>query len=922
VPEPLIGRDGELHRIATFLDGLAAHGGGACLLVGTAGVGKTVLLDAAAQMARDRGALVLRAAGVQFEAHISYSGLNQLLMPWSTGFGRLQANYRDALNAALGIGEGPPPPQLTLVNAALTLLTEFAPDRPTLLVIDDLPWLDRASAVLLSSVARRLSGSQVGLLGATRPGAAGFFERSGLPEVDLAPLDESAAAELLATRFPALAPQVRRWLLRESQGNPLALMELPANLSSSQRASASALPMVLPLSGRLQTLFTDRIANLPEAVRAILLKAALDGSGDLNVLLAPEGTSHHLDDLAAAEDAQLIRLDVTASRLSFRHPLMRSAVVEHSTAEQRRTAHRELAARMPDQPERRAWHLAEASTGPDEEVADLLQQAAQRTLQRGDATGAVSAMTRAASLSAGRREQSRRLAEAALLVANTTGELKGALQLLEQAQSLDLALEQSPHAATAISYILINGDGDLNTAYRLLLGAIESGDHGYDGSDDGLIHALHTLLLICFWLGRADLWPPFYAALERLRPRVPELLRLESLLFPDPARAMAEHRAQFVELIKNIDDEHEPTRITRINTTAAYVDLLSVTRVSAWRLVQSGRQGGAVRSSTGGLMYMCLDNFFTGRWDEAEELADEGLGLCQTHGYEFIAWYFFYVKALLAAVQGDDEAAQHWADEHTRVTEVRGAHGAAQWAEHARTLAAIAREDYEAAYQHASALSPAGEFAPFSPHAFWVPMDLVEASVRTGRHEEAHAHVAAMRRAELFAVSPRLTLMLAASAALADQTTNALALFDQALALPDVIRWPLEHARIRLMYGERLRRARRTPEARTQLNAALATFQQLGAATWADRAQRELRAAGETGPRLAEVGALTALTAQELQIARLAAEGLTNRQIGERLLLSHRTVGAHLYRLYPKLGVTTRAALHEALGARKPEHPA
>jgi DNA-binding CsgD family transcriptional regulator len=201
-------------------------------------------------------------------------------------------------------------------------------------------------------------------------------------------------------------------------------------------------------------------------------------------------------------------------------------------------------------------------------------------------------------------------------------------------------------------------------------------------------------------------------------------------------------------------------------------------------------------------------------------------------------------------------------------------------------------------------------------------MDLVEASVRTGRHEEAHAHVAAMRRAELFAVSPRLTLMLAASAALADQTTNALALFDQALALPDVIRWPLEHARIRLMYGERLRRARRTPEARTQLNAALATFQQLGAATWADRAQRELRAAGETGPRLAEVGALTALTAQELQIARLAAEGLTNRQIGERLLLSHRTVGAHLYRLYPKLGVTTRAALHEALGARKPEHPA
>ncbi|MBB2943439.1 DNA-binding CsgD family transcriptional regulator [Actinoplanes lutulentus] len=901
----LIGRDHEIEDIRAFLAG-AARDGGTYLISGAAGVGKTVLLDAAAHSARTAGELVLRAGGVQFEADVSYSSLHQLLTPLLDDLGDLQPHYHDALTVALGIGSGPPPPRLALLNAVLTLLGRAAAERPVLLVVDDLPWLDRASAVLLSSVARRLGGTGIGLLGASRSATDGFFEPAGLPEIELHPLGEEAASELLATRFPTLVPGVRRRLLLESQGNPLALMQLPATLTDRQRQSASILPAVLPLTGRLQALFAERIDGLPAATRAVLLRAVLDGTGDLR-LLADER-----DDLAPAEAAQLITREPATSRLSFRHPLIRSSVVDLAGDEDRRQAHQDLAARLLDQPDRRVWHLAEAATGADEQVAALLEHAAHRTLHRGDATGAVTALTRAAALSPARQDQSRRLAVAAYVGANTTGEMLNASELLDQARRLDPAWGGSMHAAMAATFILINGEGDLNTAYRLLVGAIEAGTHGYAADDEGLIDALSSLLLICYWLGRAELWPPFYAALDRLTPAVPELLLLQSRIFPDPARTSAAMRARFVELIKDVDAVHEPSRITRINTTAAYLDLLGATRDSAWRLVHDGRSGGAVRSSVGGLMYLCIDDFFGGRWDECADLAAEGLARCRANGYGFNAWYALYIQALLAAVRGDQRVARERADEHIRLTEARSAPGAAQWAQHPRVLAAIAREDYEDAYRQAVALGPAGTFAAYVPHALWVSFDLVEAAVRTGRHREAADHVAAMHRTDLFAVSPRLMLLRAGAAAVADRGESALAAFEEACATPGAGQWPLDLARLRLLYGERLRRARRNGPARAQLNEALETFERLGAVPWIERARRELRAAGEGQPRTdAET-----LTAQELEIARLAAEGLTNRQIGERLFLSHRTVGAHLYRLYPKLGITNRTGLHAALAGR------
>ena len=331
---------------------------------------------------------------------MSFSGLNQVLLPLLGALPQLPAVHRDALNVALGFGDGAPPSRLVVSNAALVLLRQAATARPLLVIIDDLPWLDRASAGVLSFVARRLAGSQVGLLGASRTGEVHFFDHAGLPELEVPRLDDVAAGQLLDSRFPELAPAVRERILVEAQGNPLALLELPIALSAGDARirQRRCLP-TLPLSRRLQALFGSRITELPPRTRQLLLLMALDGTGDVRVLQGGAASNAGFRDLAAAEQARLAYLDEATHRLAFHHPLMRSAVVDLSQAEERRTAHRVLADVWADQPDRRAWHLAEATVEPDESVAAQLEAAAARILARGDAVGCVKALTRSADLS-------------------------------------------------------------------------------------------------------------------------------------------------------------------------------------------------------------------------------------------------------------------------------------------------------------------------------------------------------------------------------------------------------------------------------------------------------------------------------------------------------------------------------------------
>ena len=883
------------------------------LLSGEPGVGKTALLDAAASEAAVPGLRVLRAGGAEFEADISFSGLNQLLLPLLEDLSRLDGSPRDALSVALGFTEGPPAGRLTVASAVLALLRQAASARPLLLVVDDLQWLDRSTAAVLGRVTRRLASAPVGFLAASRSGEEGFFERGDLPRHEIRPLDQAAAAALIEARFPALAERVRQRLLAEAQGNPLALLELPAALSGPQRTAAQPLPAILPLSRRLQALFASRVSDLPAPARRLLLLAVLEGTGDLGKLRAAVAGPGECTDLAAAERAGLVRMDGGSGRLAFRHPLTRAVIMELSASDERRAAHRTLAGQLADQPERRAWHLAEAAVEPDERIADLLDKAAQRILRRGDAVGAVATLLRAAELSPRRADRSRRMALAAYIGADVLGDLKSALQLLDDARRADPGIGRSLAAAVAAAHALLNGDGDVDTAHRLLIGAISSQAGRLDTSDAAFIEALHTLLLACSFGGRPELWEPFYAALP---PEPPTVLYLWTHTFADPAHAAVPALGALDDAIARLAEEADPVQIVRIAIAADYVDRLAGCREALWRVIRDGREGGAVASAIDAMMRLCFDAFRAGQWDEARRLAGEGLGLCQAHGYRMLAWLLQYGQALLAAACGDYDTAEQLTDEITRWAGPRGGRAMQAYACHARTLAAMGRGDFERAYQHAAAVSPAGVFASHVPHALRVAFDLVESAVRTGRHAEAAAHVAMMREIGLADISPRLALIVTGAAAVAAPDREAMPLFAQALAIPGAADWPFDLARIQLAYGERLRRVRATTQARQQLSAALHIFRRLDARPWQARTENELRAAGqvpETREARGTAAGIVPLTSQEYEVAMLAAAGLTNKQIGERLFLSHRTVAAHLYQAFPKLGVASRAALREVL---------
>ncbi|MET9879015.1 AAA family ATPase [Actinacidiphila glaucinigra] len=909
----LVGRERDLGRV---LEMFAEHADGVLLLSGEPGVGKSALLDAVAEAAAGKGSRVLRAAGVEFEADVAYSALNQILLPLHGVLDRLPAPSRDAIGIALGFGAGPLPDRLVVCNAALALLRSAAEDAPVLLLVDDLPWVDRASAAVFGFLVRRLPGTGISFLAASRTGVDSFFDGSGLPAHQLPALDPDAAARLVDLRFPDLAHPVRQRVLDTAQGNPLALLELPDALRAGQRRAREVLPAVLPLGERLQSVFASRVRCLPAPTLTLLLLATLDGTGDLGVLSAAAQVTDgdaDLRDLDPAELDGLVRVAESPRRLVFRHPLVMSAVVEAATSSARRAAHRALAEVLAGKPERRAWHLGEATLQPDEEVALLLERTARRILDRGDAVAAIAALTRAADLSPLDTDRARRLSEAAYVGAEAIGALRSASELLEDASRADPGHAASLRSATAAVQLVLNSDGDLTTAHRLLVGAIEEGGHGYDAEDPALIDALHFLLLLCNYGAREELWTPYYAAVARLRPAPPRLLLVAAKTWGDPAHTDAATLRELDEIIEGTAKETDPARIVRVGTAALYPDRLAEMREAAWRLVRQGRDGGPVRRHIGALLHLCLDGYHRGTWAEVLDLSQEGLALCQKSGYSVCTWFFQYTKGLVTASRGETRTAHALAEAMTNWAAPRGIRGAVHCAQHVHALADIAEGDFDAAFGRVSAISPAGSFPPYVAHTAWVFFELVEAAVRTDRRQQALEHVRALRRTDVAGLSPRLALLAAGAEALVvEDDAEAARLFAGALAVPDVDRWPFTVARVRLAQGERLRRSRALSESKAPLTAALKTFQQLESAAWAERARKELRAAGRVVDE-PDSGAAAALTPQEREIAELAASGLTNKQIAERLFISHRTVGAHLYQIYPKLGIGSRVALRDAL---------
>jgi DNA-binding CsgD family transcriptional regulator len=644
---------------------------------------------------------------------------------------------------------------------------------------------------------------------------------------------------------------------------------------------------------------------------------ALDGTGDVRVLEVGAAANAGYRDLAPAEQARVAYMDDPTRRLVFHHPLMRSAVVDLSQAEERRAAHLALADVWADQSDRRAWHLAEATVEPDESVAAQIEAAAGRILARGDAVGCVKALTRASELSPRSAERRRRLAAAAYIGADVAGDLSNASIVLAGLRRGDVELEGSLQAAVAASSFLLWADGDVATAHRLLVGAIEGREGVLDARDPILAEALNSLLMVSTYAGEEDFWQPFEDAMARTE-GIPVVLYLNSQTFADPAHVEAAALEALEAAIAALGDESDPTQIIRIGIAASYVDRVEGCRDALWRVVHDARRGGAVASGIIAMIELGYDDLETGHWDEAEHLVEEAIQLCEANGYQVLMWPCRFVQAVVAAARGDDERAKGLTDELLQWTAPRGMRVGQWYAWQVRGLAALAHGDFEEAYQQARMISPPGDFPPHNPHALRVLLDLVEAALRTGRDAEAAAHVAAMQEANLAGLSSRLALVVGGSAAMAAPDDAALELFDAALALPGIERWQFDLARVRLAYGERLRRSRAMIEARLQLNDALAIFERLGARPWVDRTTTELRATGQSKPHAGE-NVLDRLTPQELEIATLAASGLTNKQIAERLFLSHRTVGGHLHRAFPKVGVSTRAALRDALESLDPE---
>jgi DNA-binding CsgD family transcriptional regulator len=910
----LVGRAPELAIVDMAL--IATHGVGPILFSGDPGVGKTALLDYAAAKADQLGFEVIRATGAEFDADVSFSRLSELFVGRRGAFEGLSDTYRGALEVVLGLGQGTAPSALIVANAALAALEHSASYQPVALIVDDLQWIDRASAVALAFVARRASTGAVRFLGASRLRSV-FCERAGLAQHHIHPLTEQGAAELIETRFPTITGRTHQRLLTAAQGNPLALLEL--GTVAAERAHPPVfepLSNVLPLNRRLRSLYAARIQRLPTATRELMLLAALDSGGDIAVLdeVAAGAT---LTTLAPAERDGLLVIREDGRSVAFRHPLVRATVVELARDIERRRAHYSLATALVDQPERHAWHLAEASVEPDEQVAALLEKAARVNLRKGDAVAAADALVRASELSPQRADRTRRMLEAASLRAEVTGELGAASHMLRTALQDEPAVTDSLAATITAAHVLINAECEVDDAHRLLVAAIDKYPHRHNPTDETLTDALFALLMVCWMSGRAQMWAPLDAAIARLRPLPPTLLTLCRSTFGDPAHNATTVLEQFGPVLTRLQHEHNPFTITRIATGCVYADRLGECREPLQRVVRDGRNGGAVALAINALVSSCVDHWWSGKWDEADESAAEGISLSEKHGYRRYSFILGgYIRALVSAARGDDGISEAAAEDLTNWAAVTGSGIAAAFAHHLRAITANAAGNFERAYHEATQISPAGTLAPFAPHALWVLFDLVEAAIRTGRHTEATAHVTAMREAGIAKISPRLALIYRGCAAMTAPADRATPLFEDALAVRGATRWPFDFARVQLAYGEHLRRAHLTAEASTQCIRALDAFENLGASPWTARATMELRGTGVPTPVRAGAGG-PALTAQDREIATLAASGLSNKQIAERVHLSHRTVGARLGRIYRILGISSRAALYDALEAQQ-----
>ncbi|KJK59108.1 helix-turn-helix transcriptional regulator [Saccharothrix sp. ST-888] len=890
----LVGRQRETELLASAVAQAEGNGvGSALLLRGEAGVGKSTLLAWAERAARERGFTVLRAVGAEAETDFSFGSLHQALWSLLQRSKVLSAHQREALESAFGARAGTPS-GFAVGAATLALLAEAAQAAPVLLALDDLHWIDSSSATVFAFLRRRCAELPLVIVGAGRPDGPAAQTWSADP-VDVAGLPPADATALLAACYPELAAATTDRVLAEAAGNPLALVELPRQLADAQRRGIAPLPDRLPLGRNLERMFAERLGAVTPAAARLLLMGALATGTDFSSRV-PQLGAGFADALERIEADGLARLDA-GGRLVFRHPLVRTAVISAASDAERRAAHRALAGSLPQQDPRRLVHEAAAAQLPEEGLAHRLQEVGRGLAARGgDAEGAL-LLERAAALSPDPADRARRLTWAAVMAARG-GQLRHTAALVEELKAAPVPTDVAPLFAYAVVYADQSHHIDFASSATLLPGVLDR--LTAPGADTfGLVEqAFFKLLLAATYTD--DPWA--WRALERHREHVSEAGRLCLRAWTDPGPGVAEALRA---VTAGMTQEQEAGAAWLLLWTASALDS---PEGDLWRrstgLHSYATQGSVAKAK-------CHQDYLLGHWDQAEvcrreaEIADE-------LGYHCNALMFRQYHAHFLAGRGDEAGLR----EVERIIRPAATRARMRFVldrlAHLRGLAALAHGRYEEAYALFGELTPPGRLAGGPPWHHALVFDLVTAAVYTGRREEARAHVAAGAAAGSAEISGRHAFLLAAAAALAAEDEEAEAAYQRAYAVPGAERWVFDLARLRLAHGSWLRRRHR-PGAREVLRAAHHAFRRLRAEPWARRCEEELRAAGDsvappTSPEAA------GLTGQELRIARLAATGLSNKEIGQLLQLSPRTVGAHLYKVFPKLGITSRAALGHALG--------
>lgn len=899
----MVGRGPERQLLSALVE--QARGGSAATLIvrGEPGVGKSTLLDELVAQVGD--ATVLRTQGLEVEAPLAFAALHRLLRPVTRLRGGLPEPQARALRVAFGEEEGASVEPFLVGVATLSILTAAAEENPVLCVVDDAHWLDAATAGALLFCAHRLGADRVALIVAARDGAWGTFDAQGLRELVITGLDREAARTLLEERLgPSTPAGVVERIVAETRGNPLALLELPAELTADQLSGADPLPPQLQLTARVERLFLDRSRRLRPTVQTMLLLAAADDTGEPDVMWRAAADLGLVEaDLQAAVDSGL--LVQTSTSLSLRHPLVRSAVYQAATGARRREVHRALAQALSGHghPDREAWHRAFAAEGPDPDVVGALELVGARAERRGGHAAALAAYERAAALcdDAAQRTELILAAARSAWACGRAGQAQALLSTVREATSDALLLAD---VARLRGHIEVN-IGSASEAHRIF---VEAAQAVYP-IDPARALDIGVLAAVMRTFG-ADSGTPLLVTDALIEPVADDPSRtrcLRHLLDAMAQTAEGDWSAaaaaldRALQIGNQVDDRDVLWNLG--NAALQLGDDQAQQRFYGYALARA-REAGAVTAVVYCLQRLCFAHYLSGDLVAVRNSAEEAIALGQSIGQSAmtatpIAWL-----AVLAALQNRDDADRHL----TQLGELVAAyplgiladpvHDLIRWAQ---ALRAAGSGDSMGVLHHLARFR-------LPVLARMSAAERIEAAVRTGDLAAARGWTGELARFADATGRPWALATVAFGRALTADQGEADALFRQSLSHHAAAGRPLDAARAHLAYGEWLRRNQRRVDARQHLRQALETFQDLRAESLATRANQELRASGETA-RKRDPSTLVTLTPTELQIAQLVSSGLSNKDVAAQCWISPRTVAFHLRNIFTKAGVTSRGEL-------------